>query len=193
MRNCLGRFGHPIADLGVLEDWHGFLVRDDHAGWHQFDPHLTGVRQCAAHLIRHCKGVLELHPRWQKWAGTVIDVLRDTAKAVDQARAAEADQLDPDLLADLRARYDKAVTWGITTNRHRDWHKGNHPGFTLAQRLKDKAEQVWLFARNFAIAWTNNASEQALRSPKRHQAVSGYWRRTHSLTPSRALTREWTR
>ena len=44
-------------------------------------------------------------------------------------------------LADLRARYDKAVTWGITTNRHRDWHKGNHPGFTLAQRLNDKAEQ----------------------------------------------------
>ncbi|RAS69703.1 hypothetical protein C8D87_1012 [Lentzea atacamensis] len=69
-----------------------------------------GCGQCAAHLIRHCKGVLELHPRWQKWAGTVIDVLRDTAKAVDQARAAEADQLDPDLLADLRARYDKAVT-----------------------------------------------------------------------------------
>lgn len=170
-----------IADLGVLEDWHGFLVRDDYAGWHQFDPHLAGVRQCAAHLIRHCKGVLELHPRWQKWAGTVIDVLRDTAKAVDQARAAEDGQLDPDLLADLRARYDKAVTWGITTNRHRDWHKGNHPGFTLAQRLKDKAEQVWLFARNFAIPWTNNASEQALRSPKRHQAVSGYWRRTDTL------------
>ncbi|PWK79479.1 transposase IS66 family protein [Lentzea atacamensis] len=118
---------------------------------------------------------------WQKWAGTVIDVLRDIAKAVDQARAAEADQLDPDLLADLRARYDKAVTWGITTNRYRDWHKGNHPGFTLAQRLKDKAEQVWLFARNFAIPWTNNASEQALRSPKRHQAGSGYWRRTDTL------------
>jgi transposase len=111
-------------------------------------------------------------------------VLRDNAKAVDQARAAEADQLDPALLDDLRARYDKAVTWGITTNRHRDRHKGNHPGFTLAQRLKDKAEQVWLFARNFAIRWTSNASEQALRSPKRHQAVSGYWRRTTARSPA---------
>ena len=170
-----------IADLDVLTDWHGFLVRDDYAGWHQFDEHLAGVQQCCAHLVRHCTGVLELHPDWQKWAGKVITVLRDAAKAVDNARAAGVEQLDPQLLTDLRARYDKAVDWGITTNRHRDWHDGNHPGFTLAQRLKDKAEQVWPFAKNFAIPWTNNASEQALRGPKRHQTVSGYWRTTNTL------------
>jgi hypothetical protein len=170
-----------IADLDVLNGWQGYLVRDDYAGWHQFDPHLAGVQQCAAHIIRHCKDVLGLHPDWQKWAGKVIAVLRDTANAVDQARAAGANHLDPTLLADLRARYDKAVAWGITTNRHRNWHKGNHPGYTLAQRLKDKAEQVWLFAKNFAVPWTNNAAEQALRSPKRHQAVSGYWHTTNTL------------
>jgi transposase len=170
-----------IADLGVLEGWHGFLVRDDYAGWHQFDPHLAGVQQCCAHLIRHCTGVWELHPDWQKWAGTVITALRDAAKAVADARATQIDHLDPELLTALRARYDKAVAWGITTNRHRDWHKGNHPGYTLAQRLKDKAEQVWLFTKNFTVPWTNNASEQALRNPKRHQAVSGYWRRTDTL------------
>lgn len=38
---------------------------------------------------------------------------------------------------------------------------------------------MWLFAKNFTIPWTNNASEQALRNPKRHQAVSGDW---HSTT-----------
>lgn len=110
-----------IADLGVLNDWHGFLVRDDYVGWHQFDAHLAGVQQCAAHIIRHCKGVHELHPDWQKWADTVIQALRDAAKAVDDAVAAGADQLDATLLGTLRARYDKAVAWGIATNRHRDW------------------------------------------------------------------------
>jgi hypothetical protein len=74
--------------------------------------------------------VLELHSGWQKWAGQVITVLRATATAVDEARAAGADHLDPELLNQMRARYDKAVAWGITTNRHRDWHKGNHPGYT---------------------------------------------------------------
>jgi transposase len=175
------RSKEAIAEVGILDDWDGFLVRDDYAGWHQFDAHLAGVQQCCAHLIRHCKGVLQLHPDWQQWAETVIQVLQDTAKAIEQARAIGAGQLDPELLADLRQRYDKAVAWGITTNRHRDWHKGNHPGYTLATRLKDKAEQVWLFAQNFKIPWTNNASEQALRSPKRHQAVSGYWHSTDTL------------
>jgi hypothetical protein len=57
--------------------------------------------------------------------------------------------------------------------------KGNHPGFTLARRLASKAEQVWLFTTAFSVPWTNNASEQALKSPKLHQKVSGYW---HTLT-----------
>jgi transposase len=170
-----------IAALGVLDGWGGYLVRDDYAGWHQFDAQVAGVQQCCAHIIRHCKGVRELHPDWQRWAGEVIGVLREAATAVQAAHATGADGLDPALLADLRARYDKAVAWGIITNRHRDWHKGNHPGYTLARRLKDKAEQVWLFTRNLKIPWTNNASEQALRAPKRHQAVSGYWHTTATL------------
>jgi len=173
------RSGPAIAGLGVLEGWHGYLVRDDYAAWHQFDAHLAGVQQCAAHLIRHCKGVLELHPQWQAWAGQVRGILREAAAAVEAARSEGMTQLDPGLLADLRARYDEQVAWGITTNRLRDWHKGRHPGYNLARRLHDKAEQVWLFAREFRVPWTNNASEQALKGPKRHQAVSGYW---HSAT-----------
>jgi hypothetical protein len=175
-----------IAGLGVLEGYTGYLVRDDYAGYYQFDAQLAGVGQCAAHLIRHCKGVLELHPTHQHWAGQVITVLREAAAAVTTAQTEGHDQLDPQLLADLRARYDHAVTWGITTNRHRDWATGNHPGYTLAKRLHDKADQVWTFTRNLAVPWTNNASEQALKGPKRHQAVSGYW---HTLITLAAYCR----
>ena len=164
-----------IADLGVLDRYTGYLVRDDYAGWHQFDAHLAGVQQCVAHLFRHVQDVLDLHPNWQDWAGEVRAVLRDAHTAVEQAKARGQTQLDPVLLAELRARYDKAVHWGQITNRHRDWHKGNHPGYILARRLAAKAEQVWLFTTNFAVPWTNNASEQALKSPKLHQKVSGYW------------------
>ena len=175
------RSSAAIAGLGVLDGWHGYLVRDDYAGWHQFDAQLAGVQQCAAHLIRHCKGVLELHPQWQAWAGQVRDILREAAATVQAASNDGKTQLDPALLAGLRARYDDQVAWGITTNRLRDWHKGNHPGYNLAKRLQDKAAQVWLFAQAFEVPWTNNASEQALKGPKRHQAVSGYWHTTTTL------------
>jgi transposase len=168
-----------ITGLGVLAGYRGYLVRDDYVGWHQFDPQLAGVQQCAAHLIRHAKGVLELHPGHQRWAGEVITVLRQAATAAETARDTGHDHIDPQLLAELREAYDHAVNWGVITNRHRDWHRGHHPGYNLATRLRDKAEQVWLFTRDLAVPWTNNAAEQALRAPKRHQAVSGYW---HTLT-----------
>ncbi|MGH3512354.1 MAG: IS66 family transposase, partial [Pseudonocardiaceae bacterium] len=168
-----------LTTLGVLEDYPGYLVRDDYAGWHQFDAQLAGVQQCAAHLIRHAKGILELHPTQQKWAGEVITVLREAAAAVATATTEGHDHLDPALLADLRQRYDHAIGWGMITNQHRNWIKGNHPGYNLATRLADKADQVWTFTRNLAVPWTNNSSEQALKGPKRHQAVSSYW---HTLT-----------
>ena len=173
-----------LRTLGLFSsEFTGYLVRDDYCAWHQFDDRLAGVQQCVAHLFRHLQGVLDLHPTQQAWAGTVRDVLREAHTAVIAATTAGADHLDPTLLADLRARYDKAVTWGQTTNRLRDWNgKGNHPGYTLAARLATKTNQVWLFTTNFAVPWTNNASEQSLKSPKLHQKVSGYWHTLATLT-----------
>jgi hypothetical protein len=99
-------------------------------------------------------------------------VLREAAAAVTTATTDGCNQLDPQLLTDLRKRYDQAVQWKITTNQHRDWANGNHPGYTLARRLAAKAEQTWTFTRNLAVPWTNNASEQALKG---HCQVVGVW------------------
>lgn len=168
-----------LRTIGVLGDYRGYIVRDDYAGWHQFDTTAAGTQQCVAHLFRHLQGVLDLDPAIQAWAGETREVLREAHAAVEAAITAGEDQLDPELLADLRARYDKHITQGRRTNRLRDWHKGNHPGYTLACRLAAKADQVWLFTTVFSVPWTNNCSEQALKSPKLHQKVSGYW---HTLT-----------
>jgi hypothetical protein len=170
------RSADAIKAVGVLDGWSGVLVRDDYAGWHQFDAQLAAVGLCGAHLIRSLQSVLDLHPQWQAWAGEVQQILREANTAVTDAKTAGQTALDTELLADLRARYDKAVAWGITTNRHRDWTGGkNHPGYVLARRLAAKADQVWTWCRHFAVPWTNNASERALKNPKLHQKVSGCW------------------
>src|SRR5439155_8286219 len=77
------------------------------------------------------------------------------------------------LLAGFRARYDKHLTQSKRTNRLRDWHNGNHPGYTLACRLEARKDQVWLFTTVLSVPWTNNPAEQALKSPKLQQKVSG--------------------
>ncbi len=179
-KEIAARTSARIAALGVFDTWHGVLVRDDYAGWHQFDAQLCGVQQCGAHLIRHCQGVLDLDPQVQQWAGQVQQALRDAARLVEAANTTGT-AIDAKALADARWRYDHGVLVGISLNLSRPWHTGNHPGLVLARRLQAKADQVWLFTTDLRVPWTNNASEQALKSPKLRQKVSGYWHTTITL------------
>jgi hypothetical protein len=174
------RSSASLKDLGVLDGWDGVLVRDDYAGYHQFDEHLGGVQQCCAHLLRHLAWVGDLDADNKLWADQVATALREAAKLVAQATGT-GEAVDADKLADARWRYDQGVKVGISFNLSRPWPKGNHPGLVLARRLQAKADQVWLFTDNLRVPWTNNASEQAIRGPKRHQKTSGYWQSTITL------------
>jgi hypothetical protein len=84
----------------------------------------------------------------------------------------------------LCERYDEHVSWGQTANRLRDWHNGSPPGYVLASRLKPKPNRSGCSPRT-SPSWTNTASEQGIKGPKRHQAVSGCWHtRATQLLPS---------
>lgn len=175
------RSSRSIKNLGIFDRWYGVLVRDDYAGYHQFDATLGGVQQCAAHVLRHLQGVAELDADNQLWATQVATALRDAGRLVEHAKATGG-RPDADALTDARWRYDQGVKVGISFNLSRPWPKGNHPGLVLARRLQAKADQVWLFTENMQVPWTNNASEQAIRGPKRHQNSSGYWQTTITLS-----------
>lgn len=169
-----------LKDLGIFDRWPGVLVRDDYAGYHQFDAHLGGVQQCCSHLLRHLAGVAELDADNKLWAEQVAKALRDAGKLAAQATTT-GQAIHAGKLADARWRYTQGVKVGISFNLSRPWPKGNHPGLVLARRLQDKADQVWLFTNDLRVPWTNNAAEQAIRGPKRHQKISGYWQSTLTL------------
>ena len=117
----------------------------------------AGIQQCCQHVIRRARAVTKLGPGGlQSWAGDIITILREAHKAVEDARARGSTALDPQVLKDLRERYDQAVSTGIIHNRLRDWHEGNHPGYALGCWLRDYKEQVFLFTRDFAVDWTND-------------------------------------
>jgi transposase len=165
---------------GLPAGFTGYLITDGYTGYqHLLGSRLAGIQQCAAHLIRRCRAVTKLGPGGlQSWAGDVITILREAHQAVEAARARGDTALNQQVLNDLLERYDDAVATGIIHNRLRDWDTGNHPGYALGTWLRAYREQVFLFTRNFAVAWTNNISERGAKAAKRHQAVSGYW---HSL------------
>ena len=102
-------------------------------------PALAGIQQCAAHVIRRCRAVSKLGPGGlQSWSADVIIILRQAHLACQDARS-RGQPPDPQVIKDLRKRYDEAVSFGITHNRHRDWHDGNHPGYALGSWLRGYA------------------------------------------------------
>jgi transposase len=164
---------------GIPAAFTGLLMTDGYTGYQHLLSRLAGIQQCCQHIIRRCRAVIKLGPGGLRcWAGDIIATLREAHQAVQDARARSSTALGADLLDELRQRYDEAAAFGITHNRLRDWHDGNHPGYALDCWLRDYKEQVFLFTRDFAADWTTNVAERGAKSAKRHQAVSGYW---HSL------------
>ncbi len=170
-----------ITGFGILDGYRGILVRDDYGGYLSYDDGLAGVQQCLAHLYRYLHDAYAIDPGPQVWTRQAGDALREAAVAVRAARDAGRASLDPGLLARLRRSYDQAVTFGISVNLSRPWHKGKHPGLILARRLKRKASQVWLFATRFDVPPTNNGSENAIRGYKLAAKISGCWRTLATL------------
>jgi len=137
---------------------------------------LAGIQQCCQHITRRCKQVAKLGPGGlQSWASKIITVLGEAHTKVQATKAAGRTSLDPQVLAGLHARYEAAVTVGITHNRHRDWHDGNRPGYTLATWLTNHADQVWLFTTNFAVDWTSNAAERGIKTRQATPSRLRYW------------------
>jgi len=94
------------------------------------------------------------------------------SRGIDAAVARGDPTLDAELLAKLRGRYDEAVAFGITHNRHRDRHDGNHPGYALGCWLRAYKEQVFLFTSVFAVDWTNEGASYCTSWVR--SAVSGF-------------------
>lgn len=160
---------------GIPAAFTGYLITDGYTGYQHLLTKIAGIQQCAQHVIRRCRAVEKLGPGGvQNWAGDIITILQEAHRAVEDARARGSTALDQQVLDDLRERYDTAVRSGIIHNRLRDWHDGNHPGYSLGCWLREYKEQVFLFTRNFTVSWTNNVSERGAKAAKRHQAVSGY-------------------
>jgi transposase len=173
-----GRTSDDIDAGGVLPEFTGTLMRDGYAGY----AHLPAVHAwCAAHLLRDLRAVSDADPVGQLWALALADTLLDANQAAHTARAAGADQLDPEVLTQIRNHYRGALAKGLTDNQGR-----RSPLATQARRLIRRfiryEDMTLRFAVDLTVPFTNNCAERAVRPIKVQQRTSGgAWRTLQGL------------
>jgi transposase len=140
---------------GVLPKYNGVLVRDGYAGY----AHLPGLHAwCGAHLLRDLRSISDADPDQQQWATAMAGVLTDAHHAAIAARAADAQALAPEVLAEIRNHYLGAIALGNDENRDRNTELAKKAR-TLITRFARYEDMIMRFATDLSVPFTNNEAE----------------------------------
>jgi hypothetical protein len=110
--------------IAALRSFAGHLIVDGYGAYQRLLTRagavLAGIQQCCAHVMRRCRGVAKLGPGTlqSSWTGEVTRALAQAHAEVESAKARRETALDPDRLAALRERYDRAVDTGRVEPPH---------------------------------------------------------------------------
>lgn len=166
------RGGQAFDALAILPGFMGTLIHD---GWKPYRELLCKHGLCNAHHLRELTYVFE--ELGQAWAGRMIDLLVAACHEVNGVGG----PLPAERMADFRARYDEILAVGEAVNplAPRSGKRGrtrqSKPA-NLLLRLRTYADDVWRFATDHNVPFTNNLAEQAVRMPKVKQKISGGFR-----------------
>jgi transposase len=165
--------------LGVLPAFRGRAVHDGLASYWQYGHCAHALR--GAHHLRELTFIEE--QLGQPWAKDLKDVLLESKRAVDAARAQGLDALAADVKRALERRYDAALAAGEQANPppaptgKRGRPKRGKAG-SLVDRLREHQGATLAFMEDFALPFDNNQAERDLRMTKVRQKISGCFRAT---------------
>jgi transposase len=161
-----------FEELGVLPAFKGILVHD---GWKPYQTLACLHSLCNAHHLRELTAVHEQAPEQQAWAKDLMDLLRHACEqSKDQWVGAHT-------VAHWQSVDDLLLAQGEQANPRQD-SQGKRgrvkqsKAANLIARLKEHAVEVWRFALDPQVPFTNNLAEQAIRMTKIKQKVSGCFR-----------------
>ena len=173
---CHAKRGKAAFDaLGILPKFKGILIHD---GWHPYRALDCTHGLCNAHHLRELTYVHEEFT--QAWAGDMIELLTyANAQALQGPVAGYR-------LAHMRYVYDEILSQGDIANprANASGKRGRtrqSKAANLIARLREYADDVWRFAADPQVPFTNNLAEQAVRMPKVKQKISGCFRTLEGL------------
>ena len=170
---CHANRGKKAFDaFGILGEFVGTLIHD---GWKPYQDLACTHALCNAHHLRELTYAFE--EMGQVWANRMIELLVAACHEVDQAGGV----LTSDRLAFYRTEYDAILSAGEAANPRappsgRRGRTRQSKALNLIDRLRTHADDVWRFATDHHVPFSNNVAEQAVRMPKVKQKVSGGFR-----------------
>ncbi len=170
---CHAKRGREAFDaFAILPNFLGTLIHD---GWKPYRELLCKHGLCNAHHLRELTYVFE--ELGQAWAGRMITLLVAACHEVNELGG----PLPAQRIASFRARYAKLLAEGEVMNplAPKSGKRGRtrqSKAANLLRRLRNYADDVWRFATDHNVPFTNNLAEQAVRMPKVKQKISGCFR-----------------
>jgi transposase len=158
-----------VTEFDVLPAFRGTVVHDALSVYDAY----PGARHalCGAHLARELVAAHEADPE-QDWPTQALRALYGLNTATHQAREQQLSQIPPEIAQPLLESWRHALLVGLAEHRRVPGRRQSKSR-NLLERLRDRDDQVLLFARDLTVPFTNNQAERDVRPTKTQMKISG--------------------
>lgn len=172
----VGRRDKATVEAGPLGGYTGTIVHDRLAMYFNYG---AGHVLCNAHILRSLNALLANH-RHRPWAQGFIDLIVDTKRRADAARAAGKPQLTAYRQRKIRKRWDElcdqAARAAPAATPGTQLYGTNKDARLLAVALATHRDLFLAYTRDLTLPFDNNQAERDLRMIKLQAKISGEFR-----------------
>jgi len=182
---------NPKKDLagvyydGVLNDFHDILIHDHDIKYYHFG---GDHGECNVHPCRDLKGLFELGITW---AGKMRDFFLYMNDYKNKDMAIGSTACDGPVMFSFTAQYFDLLSEGRAACDALDAKSYGYKKLNaMLERLNDYGHEHMLFIYDYAVPFSNNLAERALRAEKTKEKVSGCfrsWRGIEGFTKIRSF------
>lgn len=174
----VGRRDRATVEAGPLGDYGGIICHDRLAMYFNYG---TGHVLCNAHILRSLNELLPNHHH-QAWARGFIELILDTKKRVENARANNKSALSRYQQRRIRKQWnqlcDQAAAATPPPPRGISLYGTNKDARALAAALTAHRDQFLTYTTDLTLPFDNNQAERDLRMIKLQAKISGEFRST---------------
>jgi hypothetical protein len=167
-----------VTEFGVLPAFRGTVVHDALSVYDAYPDARHAL--CGAHITRELVAAAEADPD-QVWPEQALRALHGLNTAAHQARDQQLSAIPPEIADPLLRSWRHAILVGLTEHRRVPGRRQSKT-CNLLERLRDRDQQVLLFARDLTVPFTNNQAERDVRPTKTQLKISGCHRSKTTAT-----------